>query len=127
MRALETEITPANIRPFVIAFYRSVLNDAELAPVFEKAIGKDLADWGPHLETMYSFWETVMLGAGNYHGNPLKKHQDLPPFPAELFDSWLKLFERTARETYAPELAERFIQRASLIAITMRQKLYPKS
>jgi hemoglobin len=64
---------------------------------------------------MRTFWSSVALMTGNYHGQPMRLHQPLP-IDAEHFDRWLALFEATACDLCPPKAAEHFIERAKRIA-----------
>ncbi|WP_417317184.1 group III truncated hemoglobin [Emcibacter sp.] len=118
MRA--TEITEENIKQLVDLFYARIRQDAELGPIFDVAIGTDDQSWSLHLHRMYDFWSSILLTSGRYHGNPLQKHRDLPPFNLNLFDRWLELFTDTVREIYTPIAAENFITKSQRIADSLR-------
>ena len=106
-----TGISDAMIDRLVRNFYEKVRRDGLLAPIFEARI----KDWEPHLRRMCSFWSSVALMSGRYHGSPMAKHLPLPVDAAH-FDRWLALFEETARETCPPEAAAHFVERARQIA-----------
>lgn len=99
------------IRELVHAFYARIRADAVLGPIF----GARISEWDEHLERMCSFWSSVTLGTGRYHGQPMRKHQPLP-VDGRHFDRWLELFEQTAREVCPPAAAEVFLERARRIA-----------
>ena len=63
-----------DIRFVVYEFYIQVRQDALLSPVFALRI----ADWQPHLDTMYRFWNAALFGVREYVGNPFVKHAELP-------------------------------------------------
>jgi hemoglobin len=107
----ETGIDEAMIDTVVRAFYGRVRSDALLGPVFEARI----KDWEPHLQQMCSFWSSVALMTGAYHGQPMQKHMPLP-VDARHFDRWLALFEATARDLCPPQAADHFMERAHRIA-----------
>ena len=107
----ETGIDEAMIERLVRGFYARVRKDSLLGPVFEERI----AAWEPHLENMFSFWSSLPLHSGRYHGQPMPKHVRLP-VDAGHFDRWLALFAETARELCPPPAAERFIERARRVA-----------
>lgn len=107
----ETGIDEPMITQLVHAFYRRVRQDPLIGPVFAARI----SDWDPHLARMCEFWSSVMLMSGRYHGAPMPKHAVLP-IDAAHFDRWLELFRATAREICPPAAAERFIERAEMIA-----------
>lgn len=107
----ETGIDEDMIFQLVHAFYGRVRQDPLIGPVFAARI----SDWEPHLQRMCEFWSSVMLMSGRYHGAPMPKHAALP-IDAPHFDRWLELFTATAHEVCPPAAAERFVERARLIA-----------
>lgn len=117
-------ITEQSIKHLVDAFYAKVRRDPALAPVFDAAIGDSEDQWEPHLQKMYAFWSSIMLTSGRYHGNPLKKHKDLPPFDRKLFDRWLALFAETANEIHTPEVAALYVAKSQRIAESLKFGLY---
>ncbi len=106
-----TGIDTAMIRRLVTAFYARAREDALLGPVF----GAHIVEWDAHLARMCSFWASVALMSGSYHGNPMGRHLGLP-VDAQHFDRWLALFEETAAEVCPPAAADHFIERARRIA-----------
>lgn len=106
-----TGIDESMIESLVRRFYAKIREDALLAPIFEARI----RDWEPHLERMCTFWSSVALMSGRYHGNPMTKHLPLPIDGAH-FDRWLALFEETARQICSPEAKAHFVERARRIA-----------
>src|SRR3546814_16250661 len=95
------------IEDLVHRFYARVREDALLGPVFEERV----ADWGSHLQRMCSFWSSVALMTGRYHGRPMEKHLPLR-VDDEHFDRWLALFEEVAREACPPASAGHLVARA---------------
>lgn len=106
-----TGIDTAMIERLVTAFYARARADALLGPVF----GAHIVDWDTHLSRMSSFWASVALMSGTYHGNPMGRHLGLP-VDALHFDRWLALFEETAAEVCPQAAADHFIERARRIA-----------
>lgn len=113
-------VTEEEIARLVDAFYTKVRADAELGPVFDRAI----ADWTPHLETMRKFWSSVMLTSGRYKGNPVATHKKVVGIEFALFDRWLALFEDTCRELFDEELARAFMLKAERIAESLKLALF---
>ena len=111
--AAQTGIDDAMIDKLVRAFYGAARQDAILGPVFAARIADDA--WEPHIARINAFWSSVALMTGLYHSQPMRLHVDLP-IDAEHFDRWLALWEATAREICPPAAAERFIERARMIA-----------
>ncbi|MDP1752696.1 MAG: group III truncated hemoglobin [Reyranella sp.] len=106
-----TGIDTAMIQRLVTAFYARAREDALLGPVF----GAHIIDWDAHLARMCSFWASVALMSGSYHGNPMSRHLGLP-VDALHFDRWLALFEETATAVCPPAATDHFIERARRIA-----------
>lgn len=107
----ETGLDEQVLRELVYNFYDQIRRDPVLGPIFEARI----SDWGVHLERMVSFWSSVALMTGGYHGRPVPAHAPLPVGPSH-FDRWLEIFRATARETCTPAGAAHVIERAERIA-----------
>ncbi len=119
-------ITEENIRMLVDRFYARIRQDPQLAPIFNNAIGETSAEWTAHLQRMYDFWSSIMLASRRYHGNPMKKHLDLPPFEERLFDRWLELFSTVANEIFNDGIADSFTGKSRNIARNFRRMMYPQ-
>lgn len=65
-----------------------------------------------------------MLRSVTYNGNPIQAHLELGYFAPELFDEWLTLFKITSEELFIEEVADSFIDRAEMIATTLKARLY---
>lgn len=105
----------------VHAFYARVREDAELGPIFNRAI----ADWPEHLEKLHAFWSSVMLTSGRYKGQPVPahvKHRD--HITPALFDRWLALWGRTARELMTSEAAAELETKAARIAESLQLAMF---
>jgi len=113
-------ITEDSIKQLVDSFYTKIRQDTELGPIFNQAIGDSDDEWQPHLEKLYAFWSSVMLISRRYHGNPMKKHIDLPPFDLSLFDRWLELFEETAHELHTKDIAMHYQVKSQNIARNLK-------
>ena len=111
--------TSADVAMLVDRFYGKVRVDALLGPIFN-----DVAqvDWPTHMATLYSFWETMLLGTGTYRGAPFPKHAVLPVEKAH-FDRWLELFLATVDENFSGPKAEEAKGRALSIADTFARRM----
>lgn len=116
-----SHVSEDGIRRLVDAFYDKVRLDAELAPVFLRAIP---GDWGPHLTRMYAFWSSVMLTTGRYKGNPVVKHLVIPGIQPHLFERWLALFNETCGELFDDGVSEEFRAKAARIAESLKLALF---
>ena len=72
--------------------------------------------------TLYSFWETMLLGTGTYRGAPFPKHAVLPVEKAH-FDRWLELFLATVDENFSGPKADEAKGRALSIADTFARRM----
>ena len=113
-----------NIDKLMEIFYEKIRKDENLGPIFNKAIGTSDEEWKKHKAKIGNFWAGMLLGLGDYNGQPLKKHLDLPPFPQEFFEIWLKLFEESLNAIYNEEMKNVILQRAKMIAANFQNMLY---
>jgi hemoglobin len=114
--------TESQIEDLVAAFYARIRKHQTLGPVFAGVIGDD---WTPHLKVMCDFWSSVMLTTGRYKGRPIPAHvqinQRMPgTIEPKHFAEWLSLFEATAKELFAPDLAASFVEKARRIAESLK-------
>jgi len=109
-----------DVKIFVDSFYSKVREDDLIGPVFASKIADD--NWEPHLERMYSFWNTVLFSVRDYSGNPFSKHADLPVQKPH-FARWIELFNSTIDENFSGEVAEDAKSRASKMGHLFQIKL----
>ena len=115
----------SDIKSLIDAFYQTVTSDDVLGPVFNEIAH---VNWEHHLPVMYSFWEFLLLGGGNYTGNPIQKHFDLHahfPLSDEHFDRWLRIFQETTDLLFEGKTAEEAKFKAYAIAETWKPKFRP--
>ena len=112
-------IDEAGIAALVAGFYGRARQDALIGPVFEAAI----EDWDHHLARLTDFWSSVTLSTGRYKGNPFGAHRPLPLAPP-MFERWLSLWRETAHDVFTPPVAASLIQKAELIASSLRMGLF---
>ena len=108
-----------DIKILVDNFYYSIQRDNLLGPIFHAVI-KD--NWTPHLEKMYSFWNTILFDVHSYSGRPFPPHADLP-IQEEHFNRWLSLFENTVDQNFEGSIAENAKFRANKMAELFQIKL----
>lgn len=114
-----SDITEPAIAALVERFYAKARRDPMIGPVFNEAID----DWGEHLDKLCAFWSAVMLTSGRYKGNPMAVHMKLPIEP-HFFERWLELWQETAGEVFAPDLAASFRDKAGRIAESLQLGLF---
>lgn len=108
-----------DIRLLVDTFYSKVRSDNLLSPIFNGVIQDR---WPEHLEKMYTFWQTVLLGEHTYYGNPFMPHADLP-VEKQHFDRWIELFYQTLEEQFEGEKADEAKWRAAKMAEMFQYKI----
>jgi len=107
----KTGIDEPMIERLVRLFYQRIQAEPVLGPIFATRV----TDWEQHIAKLCTFWSSVALMTGRYHGQPMRMHMGLPVNGTH-FDRWLALFEATAAEVCPPAAAEHFIERARRIA-----------
>jgi hemoglobin len=107
-----------DIKLLVDTFYKRVQEDALLGPVFNDKI----TDWDKHHNTMYTFWETVLLNAYTYRGVPYSKHANLPINKTH-FDAWVELFGNVVDELFTGNNATNAKQRAAQFGTVFSTKM----
>jgi hemoglobin len=108
-----------DIRQLVDRFYEKVRANELLGKIFDERI-KDR--WPEHLEKMYRFWQTVLLGEHTYYGAPFPPHAQLP-VGHEHFSKWLELFNVTVDELFTGDKAEEAKWRAARMAEVFAAKI----
>jgi hemoglobin len=114
-------VTDDSVPVLVRAFYDKVRVDAQLAPVFAKALGHD---WSGHMATMCDFWSTAMRLSRRYKGDMLATHQRVEGLHSALFERWLELFEQTVGEHFAAQAGIALDDRARKTARNLQLALF---
>ena len=109
-----------DIKLLVDTFYGKVQTDSLLGIVFHDRIEDR---WPQHLEKMYKFWQTTLLGEHTYSGRPFPPHATLP-VGHQHFVRWIALFTETVDELFTGEKADEAKWRASKIAEMFEAKVY---
>jgi hemoglobin len=101
-----------DVKLLVNSFYTKVRENETLAPIFNERIGDR---WPEHLEKMYTFWQTTLLGEHTYFGSPFPPHAQLP-VDSSHFKQWISLFTQTVDELFTGDKAEEAKWRAGKMA-----------
>ncbi len=91
-------------------FYAAARQDPLIGPLFDT-----VQDWEAHIAKIATFWSSVALMTGRYHGQPMVAHLKLPLEPQH-FVRWLSLFEQTARANCSEPAAALLMDKARRIA-----------
>lgn len=108
-----------DIKKLVDVFYDRVREDELLAPIFNGIIQDR---WPQHLNIMYTFWQTVLLGEHTYFGSPFVPHANLP-IDHHHFQAWLSLFKETIDKLFEGKVAEDAKWRADKMALMFETKI----
>jgi len=113
----------AHIHDLVVRFYREIVFDDLLAPVFIEVAE---VDWSDHIPKLIDFWCRVLLGEPGYNGFVLTAHQqvhDVAAFSPGLFDRWYQLFVESVDDGWRGPMAEQAKDHAARIAQTLARRL----
>ncbi|HPF66513.1 MAG TPA: group III truncated hemoglobin [Flavobacteriales bacterium] len=108
--------TDADVHRLVERFYEKAPADPLIGHFFA---GLDLS---AHVPRIAAFWQRLLLGSGDYQGEPMSVHRRLHarlPMEAEHFERWLALWSATVREHFQGTKADEAIDRAGSIARVM--------
>jgi hemoglobin len=101
-----------DVKLLVNSFYDKIKTDKVLGPIFNERIQ---GRWPEHIEKMYRFRQTVLLGEHTYFGSPFPPHAQLP-VGHEHFLKWMELFNPTVDELFTGEKATEAKWRAAKMA-----------
>jgi hemoglobin len=99
----------------VAEFYKKVLADDKIAPVFT---GTVKIDWGSHLPIICDFWENLLWGGEKYQANLMQKHLDFNQhirFVHLHLERWLLHWNTTLTANFAGKNATQMSERAGHI------------
>ncbi|WP_104721597.1 group III truncated hemoglobin [Helicobacter mesocricetorum] len=119
------EICVEGINQLMDIFYGKIRKDKSgLGEIFNNKIGTGEEEWREHKAKISNFWQGMLLGSGDYSGQPMKAHLELPPFPREFFNTWLELFEESLRQVFEDNIANDILHKARMIADRFQYMLY---
>lgn len=116
--------TRSDIHDLVVAFYREIVFDDLLEPVFGEVAE---VDWALHIPKLIDYWCRVLLSQPGYAGAILNAHRhvhDIEPFRAEHFDRWYALWvDAIDRRWTGPNAALAKTHAAQIAAVLARKLL----
>ena len=119
--------TREDIENFVGLFYRRLLADQQLAPIFVEVAGVDLDQ---HLPLISDYWEKLLLGASSYNRHTMNIHRALNSkrgLTAADFARWLDHFHSAIDTLFSGSRAERAKRIAAQIAANMQAAMLTES
>ena len=112
-----------DIHNLVVAFYREVVFDELLEPVFGEVAE---VDWAAHIPKLIDYWCRVLLSEPGYRGALVAAHRhvhELQAFELEHFDRWYELWVRSIDACHAGPNAERAKSHAARIGASLARQL----
>ena len=116
-------MTRSQIHDLVVHFYREIVFDDLLGPVFEEVAE---VDWAVHIPKLIDYWCRVLLGQPGYDGYILHAHEEvhaIERFRPELFDRWYLLFVESIDAGWEGPVAERAKAHAARMAGVLAGRL----
>jgi hemoglobin len=111
------------IHDLVIDFYREIVFDPLLGPVFGEAAE---VDWAEHIPRLIDYWARVLLRDPSYDGHILRPHQhvhELQSFEPEYFDRWYALFTASVDQRWSGPFADAAKDHAARMAGTLARRI----
>jgi hemoglobin len=96
-----------HIHDLVTSFYREVVFDDVLAPVFTEVAE---VDWAEHIPTLIDYWCWILFGTSGYGGAVTKTHRHLhglEPLRPEHCDRWYELWTKSIDTSWSGPNADR--------------------
>lgn len=113
----------ADIHDLVVGFYREIVFDDLLEPMFGEVAE---VDWAAHIPRLIDYWCRVLLDEVGYRGAIVAAHRhvhDIEAFRIEHFDRWYELWVRSVDAGYAGPLAEKAKAHAARIGASLARQL----
>jgi hemoglobin len=115
--------TRGAIHDVVVQFYREIVFDDLLDPVFGEVAE---VDWAEHIPKLIDYWSRVLLGDRGYVGRIVASHRHvhgLEPLRLEHFDRWFTLWVTSIDAGWAGPVAERAKRHAARVATSLARQL----
>jgi hemoglobin len=115
----------ADIELLVNTFYDRIRQNEKIGFYFNETID----DWDSHLKKISDFWDTQLLNARNFRGNPRVAHIKVDnDFNHEIttkeFGEWLNLWFQTIDELFKGEVAQTAKERARKMSTHLFMNMY---
>ena len=108
-----TGLDDKTLETLVRAFYARARTDSVIGHLFD-----GVEDWEKHIRQITTFWSSVALMSGRYHGQPLPVHAKLP-LESRHFERWLLLFQQTLDEVCSEAAKPYLMEKARRIASSL--------
>jgi hemoglobin len=115
--------TRADVHDLVVGFYREIVFDDLLEPVFGEVAE---VDWALHIPKLVDYWCRVLLGIPGYDGAIVAAHRhvhDIEAFRPVHFERWYQLFVATLDAGWSGPTAEAARAHAARVAAALAHRL----
>jgi hemoglobin len=115
--------TRSDVHDLVVSFYREVVFDDMLEPVFGEVAE---VDWASHIPKLIDYWCRALFGDPSYRGAVLAPHRhvhEIEPLRVEHFDRWYRLWAMTIDDRWAGPTAEQAKRHAARIGGSLARQL----
>lgn len=112
------------IAELVTTFYREIVFDEVLEPVFSEIAE---VDWVAHIPVLIDYWTSILLGAKDYRGSIMGVHRhlhDLASIERDHCDRWYSLWVGCVDERWAGPVADRAKSHAAALMAGMAKRLF---
>ncbi len=112
------------IHDLVVEFYREIVFDDLLGPVFTEVAE---VDWSLHIPRLVDYWCRILLGDAGYVGRPMEVHRRLhaaEPLRTEHCDRWYWLWADCVDRRAAGPRAERAKAHAAHLMAGMATRVF---
>ncbi len=116
--------TPADVHDLVTRFYREIVFDELLEPVFGKVAE---VDWAQHIPKLIDYWCWILFGTGGNPASVTQVHRHLhglTPIGPDHCDRWFSLWAATIDEGWTGPFADRAKSHAAALMAGMAKHLF---
>jgi len=116
--------TPTQVHDLVITFYREIVFDELLEPVFGEVAE---VDWAEHIPHLIDYWCHILFRTGPYAGSVTKTHRhlhELAPIRPEHCDRWYVLWTRSLDERWAGPYADLAARHAATLMAGLAKRVF---
>lgn len=113
-----------DVHDLVVEFYREVVLDETLEPIFGEVAE---VDWSQHMPTLVDYWSRILLGEGDRAGPVTAVHRRLhrlEPIRAEHCDRWYALWARCVDARWVGPTAGRAKAHAAALMTGMAKHIF---
>ena len=116
--------TRAEVHDLVVAFYREIMLDELLEPIFGEVAE---VDWVTHIPKLIDYWCSILLDAPRDGGAVTKTHRDvhnLQPLQPEHCDRWYALWVQSVDRNWDGPNAERAKSYAASLMAGLAKRVF---